>query len=58
MVPRVGGCIQLPLQLLYFPFPMPIIEGIVAINGNGNKKQTKKKQQGERPKQAPLYLKG
>ena len=59
MVPRVGGCIQLLLQLLYFPFPMLIIEGIVAINGNGNEKQKqKKKQQGERSKQAPLNLKG
>ena len=39
MVHCVGGCIQLPLQLLYFPFPTPIIEGAIGIN----KKQKQKK---------------
>ena len=43
MVHCVGGCIQLPLQLLYFPFPTPIIEGAIGINRNGNKQKTKAK---------------
>ena len=42
MVHRVGSWIQLLLQLLYFPFPMPITEDVVAINGNGNKQRQKK----------------
>ena len=42
MVHRVGSCIQLPVKLLYFPFPMPITEDVVAINGNGNKQKQKK----------------
>ena len=43
MVHCVGGCIQLPLQLLYFPFPTPIIEGAIGINRNGDKQKTKAK---------------
>ena len=43
MVHCVGGCIQLPLQLLYFPFPTPIIEGAIGINRNGNKQKAKAK---------------
>ena len=53
MVHRVGSCIQLPLQLLYFPCPMPITEDVVAINGNGNKQKQKKATR--RSKQVPLY---
>ena len=45
MVHRVGSCIQLALQLLYFPFAMPITEDVVAVNRNGNKQKRKKKQQ-------------
>ena len=44
MVHRVGSCIQLALQLLYFPFAMPITD-VVAVNRNGNKQKKKKKQE-------------
>ena len=53
MVHRVGSCMQLPLQLLYYPFPMPITEDVVAINGDGNKQKQKKVTRSS--KQVPLY---
>jgi len=57
MVPRVGGCIQVPLQLLYFPFPTPIIGCVVAISGNGNKKQKQKKATRRKIKTSSIVLK-
>jgi len=53
MVHRVSSCIQLLLQLLYFPFPMPITEDVVAINGNRDKEEQKKATRSS--KQVPLY---
>ena len=55
MVHCVGGCIQLPLQLLYFPFPTPIIEGAIGINRNGNKQKTKAKK-GNKKKDQNKFL--
>ena len=59
MVPRVGGCIQLPLPTPVFPFPYAYHRRRSSNKRKWKyKAKTKKWQQGERSKQVPLHLKG